>query len=289
MLKRSSKWRITSGSAVLVVAVLGTQAFGAAEDRGCRDLRADIAAIRLAVGVLDGKANQSNQSSAAISLALGALDRKVDQSNQSSAALRLALGVVEGKVDRSNADLAIVRGELQLIQEALLAQAQINLGLQLQVEVDTTSCASGAVQCASAILPTSFNQIPVELKLLVLRDQVSVTNLEMVDFNMITAFAPDGSPHVTVCAAREPGCGSQDFFINRENGGYQMWVHPRTNNWMSGTYSLLLHVTDTEGHVATKLVNVSIGAGIGNPGNPPIKDTPGSGVTRNQPSVDARN
>ena len=124
----------------------------------------------------------------------GSSDGKVDQSIQSSAAIWLALGVLDGKVDQSNTDLAIIRGELQLIREALVAQAEVNGGLQLQVEANVTSCASGAVQCASAVPPSSFNQIPVELQLLVLRDQVSVTNLEIANFDMTTAFSPVAGP-----------------------------------------------------------------------------------------------
>jgi hypothetical protein len=251
MSNRSLTSIISSGSAVILIAAFGAQAFG--DSRTCRDLQTDITAIkralgaldgkvdqsnqssaeiRLAIGVVDGKVDQSNQSSAEIRLALGVVDGKVDQSNQSSAAIRLALGVLDAKVDRSNADLAIVRTELQWIREALLAQTQVNGGLQLQIQADETSCTSGAIQCASTTLPSSSNQNPVELKLLVLRDQASVTNLEIGDFEMTTAFSPDGGHDVTSCTIHETGCGSPEFFINRGNGGYQLWVHPPTNNWV---------------------------------------------------------
>ena len=260
---------VTIGSAVLFVAAVGTHAFGdGGGSASCRDLHAEITAIRHAVGVVDGK---------------------VDQSNQSIAAIALALGVVDGKVNQSNIDLAIIRAELQQIRDALSAQAQANGGLQLQVDADQSSCVLGAVQCASATLPSNVNQIPVELKLLVLSDQVSVTNLEIADFDMSIAFSPAGGPNVTACAVGETGCGSPEFFINRGNGAYQLWVHPPTDNWVSGTYSLLLRVTDTTGHVAVKLLNVPISAASGNPGPLPTTATPapGSGFEKNQKTFDA--
>ena len=240
--KRSIVW---SGRAAVLVAALGTCAFGASEEsRGCRDLQRDVTEIRLALGLLDGKVEQSNN------------------------------------------DLALVRGELQWIREALLAQAQANSGLQLQVEADETSCATGAVQCASPGMPSSLNQNPVELKLFVLRDQASVTNLAVADFDMTMAFSPEGAPDVTACAASAAGCGLPEFFVNRGNGAYQLWVHPPGNLWVRGSYTLLLRVTDTEGRIARRLVNVSIGAGAPRV-LPPITAPPGNSMERNKSSMNA--
>jgi len=249
MLNTSSKSILFSSSLALFTAAMGTQVFGAAEEskNSIRDLRADIAAIKLAIGVLDGK------------------------------------------VEQSNADLAIVRQELQQIRETLVAQ-EANGRLQLEVWADPTSCASGAIQCASAILPSSANQIPVELKFLVLRDHVSVTNLDIAHFDITPVFSPEGGNGVIACAAHEEGCGSPEFFTNRGNGGYQLWVHPPTNNWASGTYSLLLRVTDTEGRTVTKLVNVPIARSTGNPGvPPPVTDLPGTSVEQNPSTLAAAN
>jgi hypothetical protein len=249
VLNTSSKSIVLSSIIALLIAAPGTGAFGASEDsRGCRDLQSDVTAIRVSLGLLDGK------------------------------------------VDQCNSDLTLVRGELQWIHEALMAQAQANSALQLQVEADETSCATGAVQCASALMPASLNQNPVELKLFVLRDQVAVTNLAISNFEMTTAFSPEGGPDVTACAASETGCGSPAFFINRGNGAYQLWVHPPANPWVSGTYTLLLRVTDADGRIARKLVNVSIAADAGLPRViPPIANPPGNGMEQNRNSVNAVN
>jgi hypothetical protein len=311
MLNKSFKTIVAPGSAVLLAAALGTHAFGTPDaSKNCRDLQTDIAGIRLALGVVDGKIDQSNQSIGAVSLVLGALDAKVDQSNRSSAAIllalgaldakadrsdrsiaavTLALGVLDAKMDQSSADLAIVRAELQRIQDTLLAQGQDNGGLQLQVEADEESCPAGAIQCAAAVLPSSSNQIPVELKLLVLRDQVSVDSLQLADFTLTAPFSPNGGADVTTCVTSATGCGSPEFFIDRGNGSYQLWVHPPTENWVSGTYSLLLRVTDADGHMASKLVNVAIGPGFADPGRPPITDLPGLGKNKNPNALTAVN
>ncbi len=68
-----------------------------------------------------------------------------------------------------------------------------------------------------------------------------------------------------------------------------MWVHPPTSNWVSGNYSLLLRVTDSDGHVATRLANLSIGAGTRDPGMPPITNAPGTDVGKTVNTVSAVN
>jgi hypothetical protein len=77
------------------------------------------------------------------------------------------------------------------------------------------------------------------------------------------------------------------YFVNRRNGGYQIWVHPPEENWAMGTYSLLLRATDTEGRTVTKLVNVSIPQGRRDPNDPNVSFPPGSAVDRSETSVDA--
>ena len=104
-------------SAVLLVAAFGTDAV--ADSRTCRDLQADITAIKQAIGIVNGKVDQSNQSSAALLLALETLDAKADQSRIVTPAEGVRLGAdylvigrpITGAAD-PRATLAAIRAEL---------------------------------------------------------------------------------------------------------------------------------------------------------------------------------
>jgi len=183
----------------------------------------------------------------------------------------------------ANTDVAMIRMQLDRILEAL--EFQGNGGLQLHVEANVASCASGAAQCASPIEPSSINQIPIELRFFVMRDKVAVPNLNVADLQMTVAFSPAGGPSVEACAPGQTGCGTADFFINRENGGYHLWVHPSADNWAAGDYVLLFRVTDQNGHSTAKFVNVAIPPGPGDPRVPEVILPPGSAVVKTGLSV----
>jgi len=184
------------------------------------------------------------------------LSTTVNTMNATVAATNATVNTLSSRIDTITANLDDLQSSVDDIAAALQAAG---LGsLQASVSVDETVCVSGATQCSSATAANSTNQNPVTLTVLVMKGNAPVTNLTSSNFTLTTDFGPGGQPaNLVLCTSGDTGCGTGSFVVNSGSGGYQLWVSP-TSNWLPGTYTAQLKVTDTTGAATTQLVKITI-------------------------------
>lgn len=112
--------------------------------------------------------------------------------------------------------------------------------------VDTTFCASGAVQCTvpgsghTAAVANSSNSNPIRLFVTVSREGNPVSGLTISNFNVSNGFVPAGGGAATICTSTI--CGSNRFGGGSQ-GTYQIILDRVGTNWKRGSYLATTKVT----------------------------------------------
>jgi hypothetical protein len=230
----------------------------------CRDLQDDVEVIQQTVTGLATTVNNLNATVASLSATVTAmnttvanLSTTVNATNATVNATNATVLGLSADIDTINTSLVDLQATVDDIQATLEGTDGVG-GLQVDVAVDEAACVSGATQCSSAIAANPTNQNPVALTVLVMRDGDPVTDLTASNFQLELDFAPGlAATDLVFCTAGDTGCGTGSFVVNSGSGGYQLWVSP-TANWVAGSYTAQLKVTDTLGNSATELVKITI-------------------------------
>jgi prefoldin subunit 5 len=234
----------------------------------CRDLQGTIDQLQSMINGLTQSIATINANVNNINTNVSGLGSRIDTVNASIVTLNSRLDTITANINTFGARLDTITSTLDTLEQDI-SDIQVTLqsqginALQASVVVDESACVSGAPQCASATAANSTNQNPVALNVLVMNGSTPVTNLTASNFTLTTDFGPGGggsaTPNLVFCTAGDTGCGTGTFVVNSGSGGYQLWLSPNTN-WVPGTYTAQLKVTDTQGHSTIQLVNITIPA-----------------------------
>lgn len=130
-----------------------------------------------------------------------------------------------------------------------------NNGLEVQVALDTVTCATGAVQCGltghSAAAASSANHNPIRVVALVTLNGAPVGGLTDANIGFSTSFVPAGG-----AGAVKLSCAS---CFQAVGGAYGFFVHPTgTGNWKAGHYYAQVSVSGVAAGAGTALVDWEI-------------------------------
>ena len=147
-----------------------------------------------------------------------------------------------------------------LAAASLATPAARAAALALTVEVDTTVCATGAVQCSGAghsfAIARSTNHNPIALRVTVVnKNGMPVNGLGPANFTFTDGIVPAGGGAAVVCSAAD--CGANTF-ANAGSGLYQIYLdRGPAGNWTTGGYAASLQVSAGVND-GTKLVTFTI-------------------------------
>jgi hypothetical protein len=149
---------------------------------------------------------------------------------------------------------------LALPAAAALAPAAHAAALAVNTEVDTTVCASGAVQCGGAghsfAAADSSNHNPIALRLSVVnKNGLPVLGLTAADFTFTNGIVPAGGGAAVACSVAN--CGASTF-ANAGNGLFQIFLdRGPAGNWNQGGYAAIIRV-NAGVNDGTKMVTFAI-------------------------------
>jgi len=132
--------------------------------------------------------------------------------------------------------------------------------MKVDTAVDTTVCATVAVQCAGAghshAVASSSNHNPIALRVTVVKKNgLPKTGLMATDFIFSNGLVPAGGGSAVKCSVAS--CGGSTF-IEAGNGLYQIYLdRAAAGNWKQGGYAGTLEVSDGTNN-GTALVTFTI-------------------------------
>jgi hypothetical protein len=149
---------------------------------------------------------------------------------------------------------------LALPLAAALAPAAHAAALAVTAEIDTTVCATVAVQCGGAghsfAQASSSNHNPIALRLSVVnKNGLPVNGLTAADFTFTNSIVPAGGGAAVACSVAT--CGASTF-ANAGNGLYQIYLdRGPAGNWTQGGYAGIIQVNAGVNN-GTKMVTFAI-------------------------------
>jgi len=132
--------------------------------------------------------------------------------------------------------------------------------LKVDAAVDTTACATVAVQCSGAghsyAVASSSNHNPIALRVTVAKKNgLPMTGLMATDFVFSNGIVPAGGGSAVKCSVAS--CGGSTF-ADAGNGLYQIYLdRAAAGNWKQGGYAASLQVSDGTNN-GTALVTFTI-------------------------------
>jgi hypothetical protein len=120
--------------------------------------------------------------------------------------------------------------------------------LAVTAHVDTVICASGAIQCPSAVAASGGNSSPIRVVFQVLNGASGVNSLTAASFNVQTGFVPAGGQTLNKMT-----CAS--CFGSGLAGQYQLFLQPSSGTWRSGHYYPQVKIATPSG---TKIVTLDV-------------------------------